>query len=457
MPPDSPAAPPKGGREDAVGDGSNTGFGVAVARMRDALERSRSDKLLALFDHLAARARDAAAPSEAQIAAEVFADGRSAAHRPDANVRVYVHRLRRLIETEFAHEPGPRLHLPVGTYRLMLVDAAMPAQHQGAITAQPPVVLPGTGPTRPWVIALVAVLAVVALVLGSALVVRWQRGAGDRLDGTAPWSALAGASRPITVVMGDYYFFAETPASGMPARLVWDRAVPTREDLIIFQMLNPQTASAVTDRDQHYVTSATMTAAATIRAALLRDPAFAQRPIRLIAASQLTPDVLKVSDVVYVGQLSGIGALLRDPLAQASGFRLDAGLDSLVDAQGGKPYHSDGLELRDQRIARRDYGYLACLPGPAGNTVLVIAALRDPGLREMADLATDTGRLRGLRHGRIGCGGGFEALFQVRTLGNANLGASLVVDRPTRSQGIWDNAAPAPEYHPIAATTAPVH
>lgn len=415
----------------------------AVARMRAALERNRSERLLALFDYLVEQADEPTAPSESQIAGAVFVDARSPAYRPDANVRVYVHRLRKLIDAEFADHQGPSLRLPAGTYRLELVDDAAEA---GVLPARDDLI-----DVRPRLRAgMAAWLLVLLFVIGAAAgFVWWQHERGQTLATASPWSAMAGSNRPIAVVMGDYYFFTETPPSApldRPLREIWDHNVPTREDLIIVQMLNPQKAETVRDTDQHYVSAATMSAAATIRAALVRDEAFRNRTIRLYAASQLTPDVLKVSDIIYVGQMGGIGNLLRDPLIQASRFRLDTGTDALVDTIDGKRYQSDGMELHDERIARRDYGYLACLPGPAGNTVLFIASLHDPGLSEMAELSTDAARLRAVAHGRMGCGGGFEALFQVRTLGSAHLGSTWLLDRPAKVQGIWDNSAPAPEF-----------
>lgn len=415
----------------------------AVARMRAALERNRSERLLALFDYLVEQADEPTAPSESQIAGAVFVDARSPAYRPDANVRVYVHRLRKLIDAEFADHQGPSLRLPAGTYRLELVDDAAEA---GVLPARDDLI-----DVRPRLRAgMAAWLLVLLFVIGAAAgFVWWQHERGQTLATASPWSAMAGSNRPIAVVMGDYYFFTETPPSAppdRPLREIWDHNVPTREDLIIVQMLNPQKAETVRDTDQHYVSAATMNAAATIRAALVRDEAFRNRTIRLYAASQLTPDVLKVSDIIYVGQMGGIGNLLRDPLIQASRFRLDTGTDALVDTIDGKRYQSDGMELHDERIARRDYGYLACLPGPAGNTVLFIASLHDPGLSEMAELSTDAARLRAVAHGRMGCGGGFEALFQVRTLGSAHLGSTWLLDRPAKVQGIWDNSAPAPEF-----------
>jgi len=109
--------------------------------------------------------------------------------------------------------------------------------------------------------------------------------------------------------------------------------------------------------------------------------------------------------------------------------------------------------LLDGQISRRDYGYVARIPGPSQNSLILIASLRDAGLKEMVDLALDGERLALLDSRTAGSPQGFEAFYQVRTLGSANLGATQLLARPLHSQGIWDKSATVPEYRPIAVPT----
>jgi hypothetical protein len=446
---------------DAGSDGATKGadrapdhmrVSAAAAYARPGLEGNRSDKLLRLFDFLLERSLQGQPPTEQQIADEVFSIGRTNAPRGDANVRVYVHRLRKILKDMPEPPGGDRLDLPVGSYMLRL--AAQEAEEEVNIDEADSVAPERrTLVSRNVALRLFALLAITA-VAGNAAWLALRPSEDARLASSMPWAAISGSDRPITVVMGDYYFFESlsesAEAAGAP-KLVWDRRVPTREDLIIYQMLNPETASRVVDTNQHYVTSGTIAAAFAIRAALRRDAVFRQRALRLIPASQLTPELLKTTDVIYLGQLSGISAILRDPLVQASPFRLDDDLVSVTDMATGKQYRSDGVELRDEQISRRDYGYIARIPGPAGNNLILVAGLRDPGLKEMADLVIDTVRLAPLRSRVAHSPQGFEVLYQVRTLGSVNLGATVVLQRPIRTQGIWDRSASTPEYRPIAA------
>ncbi|MEO8721982.1 MAG: hypothetical protein ABI395_00445 [Sphingobium sp.] len=418
--------------------------------MRTCLEGNRSDKLLRLFEFLFERMLLGDPPTERQIAEDVFSTGRIDPNRQDANVRVYVHRLRKLMEATFASVEGPRLELPAGAYKLRFV-------HQSLDEDILPGAAPASGIVRPRIVVagrLIMGLVVLAglFLLAVIYLVQPMYNAGPRLSTAMPWAAIRDSDRPITIVMGDYYLYAEFADKSdhrAAPTLVWDHSVPTREDLIIYQILNPASADKVVDFGDQYVTSGTLTAATVIRAALRRDAVFQRRPVQLIAASQLTAEVLKMSDVVYIGQLSGISAILRDPLLQASGLRLDAGLASLKDMETGKAYQSDGMELREEQIARRDYGYLARLPGPAGNNVFFIASIRDPGLKEMAEIAVDPQRLDVLPTALASSVSGFEALYQVRTMGNVNFGAAVVMKRTLHSQGVWDRSAATPQYRPL--------
>ncbi|EGI54755.1 hypothetical protein SUS17_2420 [Sphingomonas sp. S17] len=410
--------------------------------VRESIGFKRSDKLLRLFDFLIDRTLADRPPAEIEIANEVFSIGRDVDVPQDATVRVYVHRLRKALDQIYADRPGPRLSIPKGEYRVVLVEERPdPIAPPAAVTAD--AALPQR---RWWLVA--AVLVVLALVnLGIWWSVRAYRAPASTssLARTYLWRPIAFSHRPITLVLGDYYLFAEAPGAVPPGapvpspRLVRNPSINAREDLDIYLMAHPDQIGRAIDMDLRYVPSGAVLALGDLYAALRQlrgDPA---TRVTLIAASQLTPDILKTSDVVYVGQLSGFGTLLRNPLFQASGFRIGQSWDELIDTASGRRFRSDGgIVQADEQIARRDYGYIASLPGPSGNHIVVIAGTRDPALLQMAELAVDAGRLKALNHRAAINSGGFEALYQVRTMGNLNLSGTLLLQRPLRFGGIWD-------------------
>ena len=250
----------------------------ASEKMRASLEGNRSDKLLRLFEFLLERTLAGDPPTEQQIAEGVFSTGQTDGPRPDANVRVYVHRLRKLIGATFADTPGPRLDLPPGAYKLRLItppsgEDAEPEELSNPI-ARRRIWRAGRWGAAILLGAGFALLAVISLMVP-------LYDAGPRLNSAMPWAAISDSDRPITIVMGDYFLYAEFGGQRdrrSTPKLIWDQGVPTREDLIIYQILNPANADAVADLDQQYVTSATLTAATAIRSALRRDAVFQRRP-----------------------------------------------------------------------------------------------------------------------------------------------------------------------------------
>src|SRR3954471_13438653 len=107
-----------------MGDRSEA-FSQQVARIRAGGVLGRSQALMRLVDYLADPAREGRPLREADVAQDVF--GRELDLSGDASVRVYIHRLRRKLD-EFYAGPGAdephRLVIPVGDYRLEVVEAA---------------------------------------------------------------------------------------------------------------------------------------------------------------------------------------------------------------------------------------------------------------------------------------------------------------------------------------------
>ncbi len=423
---------------------------VQARRVRATIGTKRSDKLLRLFDFLLARTLEGRPPSEMEIANEAFSIGPTVDGPQDATVRVYVHRLRKSLELSQADMAGPRLFIPKGEYALMLEEESEDA---GSVAAEAVPDADGKpqDPRRRWwwwfVGLVVAGLALNALV--------WWGYARRDVAAEAPavvattlWGPLAGDSRPVTVVMGDYYLYGEKPdgEAGAP-RLIRNPAINAREDLDLYLMARPEERARITDSDKRYLPSSAVAALGDVYKALRDITRTSGRKLSLLPVSQLTPDILKSSDIVYIGQLGGLGTLLRNPLFQASGFQVGETYDELIDSASGRRFRSDGgLVLADERMARRDFGYLASLPGPSGNHIVVIAGTRDPALRQMAEYAANPAKLAALTGAVPGGRHGFEALYQVRTLGSLNVNGQLLLARPLRSGDIWDMSKPSQRF-----------
>ena len=183
-----------------AGPASQAPFDAEVDRLRRAGVPGNAGRLRDLFDFLAGRGPDAASATQAEISAAVF--GEAMHEADDATVRVYVHRLRRRLEGHYARaeDSAARLTIPAGIYALRLadIDAAGEARPPGPLAWA--ATYRGLG--RWWPVA--ALLALVAGFAGG-----WALAPHPSPPSNAVWSPFFASTRPVLVVLGDYYIYGE--------------------------------------------------------------------------------------------------------------------------------------------------------------------------------------------------------------------------------------------------------
>ncbi|MGW8280621.1 helix-turn-helix domain-containing protein [Sphingomonas aurantiaca] len=405
-------------------------------RVRDSGDLGRSEPLIRLFDFLVERSLDGRIPREIEIAQDVFDKTHDFDGMLDASVRVYIHRLRRKLAEHYARAPGDPdwISIPLGEYRVVL--ASPPAADEAAEQPEPPVAPPKRSINRVW-------LALIALALVNALawIIYVDRSSGDDVAVRSNlWRPIADNKRPTLVVLGDYYIFGDAADGIVVSRLMRDFAINSREELDRYLMLNPDKVGSYVDVNLHYLP---VSVGRGLRSLLpivnAATNASGERP-GVETMSDMKPEIFKAANVVYLGFLSGLGAL-QDPLFRASGFKVGDNFDELIDKATGRRFKSDWGVVADGKVPQRDYGYIASMLGPTGNRILIIAGTRDPAVAQMAEIAADQEQLKAI-DAKSG-GGAFEALFEVRTLGNLNLGSSLVLARPIRAESIWQPERPS--------------
>ncbi|WP_309092156.1 helix-turn-helix domain-containing protein [Phenylobacterium sp.] len=381
------------------------GFEAEVARVRESGVLGRSQGLARLFDYLAEQAVAGRTVREADIAVDVF--GREVDLAGDASVRVYVHRLRKKLD-EFYRGRTPRLALPLGEYRLALVDAAEPA-------AAPP-------SRRRWIAVVAGLLLVTAAGLAAAWIVRATAPARalDRVAGAPLWAGF-GRARPVLVVVGDYYIFGDTEGTETPRRMIRAFDVNSPADLDMLLAERPELQGRYVDLDTYY-TPVGATVALRQVMPLARRLAGDDERLRLATSSHVTAEMLKGSDVIYVGYLSAL-RLLQPVVFDRSRFQVGETYDELIDRRTGRIYVSGAGTAHPDR-PNQDYGYLAAFDGPAGNRIVVIAGNRDIGVMQAAELAASPATLKGLKTPPV------EALYRVEGVGRTNLSATPVAVEP---------------------------
>jgi hypothetical protein len=344
-------------------------------------------------------------------------------------VRVYIHRLRRKLSDHYAGRADfpERISIPLGEYRMVL-DSPETVED-----ARPPVTADGRPARRMgrmW-------LALLTLALCNALawtyyIARQSADAGPAVG--LLWKPIVQNKRPTLLVLGDYYIFGDAPDGNVVSRLVRDFSINSRADLENYLLTNPDKVGRYIDVNLHYLP---VGGGLALRSLLPVVNAAARsggiRPV-VENMSNVQPEIFKAANIVYVGFFSGLGPL-QDPLFRASGFKIGDNFDELVDKASGRRFKSDWGVVADGKVPQRDYGYIASVRGPAGNRILIIAGTRDPAVLQMGEVAADAQQMDAI----VAKSGGnaFEALFDVRTLGNLNLGSSLVLVRPMRTESIW--------------------
>jgi hypothetical protein len=152
-------------------------------------------------------------------------------------------------------------------------------------------------------------------------------------------------------------------------------------------------------------------------------------------ASDLTPEMLKRNNIVYLGYLSGLG-VLRGPVFAASRFRIGDTYDEIYDRKTQKTYTSQEGGPSRGEASHRDYGYVTAFKGPEGNRIVVIAGARDTGLVQTAEALANPEALRALARA-AGGGNSFEALYEAEGIQRSSLSGRLVVAAPRSTANPW--------------------
>ncbi len=410
-----------------------------IARVRESGVLGATGRLVELFDFLASRSADNRPPKEAEIALAVFGKADSEALRDDPVARVYIHRLRKRLDDFYLRHGTPagvRLDIPKGDYRI--VSAAPQDVSTETETVETPATNADVSPAKPasrkrW--GLIAA-GFAALMIGgniAAWALLTNKPVEKQIADAGIWTEIANSTRPLLIVVGDYYMFGEYEERVTLKRLVRDFAINSKEDLIHSQRDNPAGFDQYSDVAMQYL-PASAAYALTDLAPLLREG----RQVQVTLASELTPERLKSDDIIYVGLLSGLGAL-RDPVFSQSRFAFGESYDQIVDRKTGKMYTSEAFLAAPGDQMYRDYGFFSTFEGPGGNRIAILSGSRDTAVMGVAEALTQVDRLAKVEK-KTGGKEDFEALFEVKGQKHVNLEAQVLASYELDSPTIWGGA-----------------
>lgn len=405
-------------------------------RIIDSGALGRSPVYVKLLDYLLDCARSGRQPKEFEIAVDVLGRDSSFDVTRDSVVRVYVHQLRKRLETYYnRHDPDAdfRLVIPKGQYIVTL--EAQPQHATDAASAQP---------ERQRRRLVPVLLGLTALLLAANA---WQWWAASRPVAPDPlratlthpmWQQLADDELPILLVMGDYYIFGELDDEGRISRMVRDFFINSSEDLNRLFMQDSSLQAYFRDLDMSYMPEGSADAMLQI-APILRATG---KPVRVTMMSRLQTADLRNSHIVYIGYISALDKL-NNLYFQTSGLLPGRTFDEIYNKQDQQMYTSTaGLPQQGQPF--RDLALLATWPGANQNQFVLVTGTRDAGLMHAADVAADPEQLQALDRAADGTSDdgivSHEALFEVYGIDRMNFEATLLYHQPLNPALIWANS-----------------
>jgi hypothetical protein len=387
-----------------------------------------------LFDYLLTTSLAGQSPKEIAIAMDVFGKGADFDVGNDALVRVYIHKLRKVLDEFYSSsvaKDADLIHMPRGEYRLRVTPKPV------ALVAAAALEVPGTinpinpagaiNPAgdvnkrrRPVLIA--AFLGALVLTVLAVLWMRMPHSDLERVRANPIWSAILKDDRPIMIIIGDYYLIGELDASMEIKRLVREYSVNSKSDLDSYVAEHPEAAERYMDVGIRYLPISAASALRDVMVVLAPE----NRRITVSKMSDLEAGSLKSADIVYIGYLSGMG-MFQDLTFAGSRFTVGESYDEIIDKSTKHSYVSDvGSQIMDppKRTGKQeryhDYGMFTKFRGPGGNSVVVISGTRDEGVSQTAEVFTNAQKLEEISR-QVDLAMPIEALLDVSAFDGVSL------------------------------------
>lgn len=398
----------------------------------------RSKHYSALLEYLVQCSINGKSPKEIELAVDVLDRGDDFDVSADSTVRVYVHQLRKKLDSFYAsyeQDAAHRIVIPKGQYT---IAAEVRSSSQSLVS---------DSQAKKYSIGLNTGLLAVAVFL---LIANLLYMVSSNPQNTSPapevaskhpvWNSVLEDDQPILLVMGDYYIFGELNANGNIARMVREFNVNSRSDLEDLQFTDFQRAENYLDLDLSYMPEGSAFALAKIVPILLESG----KTVNITMMSDLTTADIRENHIVYIGYLSALEKLTALTFA-GSGLSIGRSFDELLNTNTEEYYTSDA-GLPEEGEPFKDYGMFSTFPASTNTQVVLISGMRDAGLMHTAQALSDTQTLNDLvvaiDNDTDEALASFEALYEVFGVDRLNFDANLVYAELLDTNQIW--TAPQP-------------
>ena len=392
----------------------------------------RSSVYVNLFDYLLNCAESGKQPKEFEIAIEVLKRDSSFDVARDSIVRVYIHQLRKRLDTYFETiDPNApyRLLIPKGQYTLLSV----PADKQQVVGDALPSPVARTLLYAPLLYALILVLLITNLVQWFYSQETLETNNYSEILKSPVWRAIQLDDRPILIVMGDYYIFGELDESGRVSRMVRDFMINSPQDLANLFLQHAELQIFFRDLDMTYLPEGSAFALAQI-APLIKASG---KKLNISMMSRLNTADLRNNHIVYIGYISGMDKL-NNLFFTASGLLPGGSFDEIYNKETGDIYSSNA-GLPEQGQPFKDLALIASWKAASGNQFVLIGGTRDAGLMQAASIASNLDEINALSaHLEPTISpSSFEALYEVYGIDRLNFDYSLFYKRSFNPNQIW--------------------
>ena len=412
----------------------STELSTLIRHLVDSRALGRSPVYAKLLNYFADQAVSGKACSEYSVAIDVFEKTADYDVSTDSTVRVYIYNLRKKLDTYYA-DLGQReirqIYIPKGEYRLLIRDNNKhKIQQTNKVTV--PVesnVAPPSAQIRPKTSALKHVLLTLATVVTTAIITAALLKQPEQETNFSEqqlqfWGGILSDNKPIMIVLGDYFIFAEMGENENDIRLVREFDINTAEDLRRNNLGIQRSAKLTTterfDLGLTYLPRGSAYALASVQQLLQK----ANKTPRISMMSELSAEDIRANHIIYIGYLSGLGVLEGYVFAN-SRFEIGVSYDDLIDTATQTHYRSDFIEAQEDRNFT-DFGTISSFSLAANNQIIALTGTRDAGLMEMSEIAITPDLLDRMQLTNSK-DPAYEALFEVDGFNLTNISSRLIV------------------------------
>ncbi len=407
-----------------------------VSRIQASGELGRSKVYVALLDYLVECSVSGKSPKEFDIALNALGKGSDFDVSKDSAVRVYVHQLRKKLDSYYQnHDPEAkhRIVIPKGQYAVAAMSNNQPLTSDNLNRSG----LRTINLTNGLIAALIVMLTINLLFI-------FNRDSTAQFDPVLAlaeseiWHGLLDDDLPILLVMGDYYIFGELNDNGNIGRMVREFNINSREDLEALHFSDWEATHNYQDLNLSYMPEGSAYALTRIIPILNSS----SKRLNITMMSDLKTSDLRSNHIIYIGYISALDKLIEMAFA-ASDLKIGRSFDELLNLKTGQYYTSDaGLPEAGQQF--RDYGFFSTFPASRENQVVLISGMRDAGLMHTAQVLSDESALNELEQllgskSENETSTGLEALYEVFGMDRMNFEGSLIYSKSLDSSLIWGN------------------